>query len=115
MLAGLDAVAVFRLARAPNPVDRIEAQAAASLSIYAGRAVELETVVALVVGARLGEGGLVTVAGEAGAGKTRLLHELRARLLAKGSDAPPIASSSVTVIRWARTFPTCHSSRCCVT
>ena len=45
-----------------------------------GRARELDSLITAFEAAREGQGQLVFLVGEAGIGKSRLLHELRARL-----------------------------------
>lgn len=64
--------------------NRLESPDRGGLTPYSGRTDELRTLQARVERARHGEGGLVLVVGEAGAGKSRLLHELRAH--ASSSD-----------------------------
>jgi serine/threonine protein kinase/tetratricopeptide (TPR) repeat protein len=59
--------------------NRLEAPDHGGLTPYIGRAVELEALQARVALARRGEGHLVLVVGEAGSGKSRLLHELRSQ------------------------------------
>jgi tetratricopeptide (TPR) repeat protein/class 3 adenylate cyclase/tRNA A-37 threonylcarbamoyl transferase component Bud32 len=56
---------------------RLEAAERAGLTPYAGRSRELGTLRDQLQGAIAGQGGLAVVIGEAGLGKTRLLHELR--------------------------------------
>ena len=50
------------------------------LTVYTGRERELETLLSSYDRSLHGEGRVVTVEGEAGAGKSRLLHEFRARV-----------------------------------
>lgn len=59
---------------------RFEATARRGLAPHVGRAAELAALRAGLDAACAGEGRLVTVAGEAGMGKSRLLHELRESL-----------------------------------
>jgi tetratricopeptide (TPR) repeat protein/class 3 adenylate cyclase len=59
---------------------RLEAAALAGLTPYTGRTQELNAVRAQVALARDGEGRVIVVVGDAGAGKSRLLHELRSEL-----------------------------------
>jgi serine/threonine protein kinase/tetratricopeptide (TPR) repeat protein len=63
---------------------RLEAPDRGGLTPYSGRAAELEAVQARVDRARGGEGHLLVVSGDPGAGKSRLLHELRAQVAASG-------------------------------
>ena len=58
---------------------RLEASERQGLTPYVGRQSELALLESYVARARLGEGRVITVVGEAGAGKSRLLHELRER------------------------------------
>jgi serine/threonine protein kinase/predicted ATPase len=59
---------------------RLEAAAQGGLTPYTGRRAELATLEAQCARARAGEGATSFVVGEAGAGKSRLLHELRERI-----------------------------------
>lgn len=60
---------------------RLEASEQAGLSPYVGRQPELAWLEAQVAQARAGHGSMIAIVGEAGAGKSRLLHELRVRLV----------------------------------
>ncbi|HSJ99324.1 MAG TPA: adenylate/guanylate cyclase domain-containing protein [Myxococcota bacterium] len=60
--------------------DRIEARAGEGLTPFVGRRRELEALAAALDAARCGHGQVVFLVGDAGAGKSRLLYELRARL-----------------------------------
>jgi tetratricopeptide (TPR) repeat protein len=55
---------------------RWEARAAHELTVFTGRRRELETLLAASESARDGHGQLVTLVGEAGMGKSRLVHEV---------------------------------------
>ena len=44
---------------------------------FEGRNVELEFLLARLSGALIGKGGVITIAGEAGIGKTRLVEEFK--------------------------------------
>ncbi|MGD2070955.1 MAG: protein kinase, partial [Gemmatimonadota bacterium] len=57
------------------------------LSAFVGRNAEMATLLRSLRKAEAGEGQLVIVSGEAGLGKSRLLHEFRNRLGAKGVQA----------------------------
>jgi serine/threonine protein kinase/tetratricopeptide (TPR) repeat protein len=59
---------------------RLEAAAREGLTPYSGRRVELATLERYLEQARQSQGRVVFVAGEAGVGKSRLLHEFRARM-----------------------------------
>jgi tetratricopeptide (TPR) repeat protein/class 3 adenylate cyclase len=58
---------------------RFDAAERTGLTPYAGRSRELRTLENQLASAAQGEGGTLVVIGEAGAGKSRLLHELRRR------------------------------------
>lgn len=70
-------VEVFRLVGAGPAQDRLDA---VPLTPMAGRIAELEDLHDLWHDARLGRGHVLLIKGEAGIGKSRLLHELKARL-----------------------------------
>ncbi len=59
---------------------RLEAAQRSGLTPYTGRGTELNTLRSRLSRAKAGDGQLVAVIGEAGAGKTRLLYELRQSL-----------------------------------
>lgn len=59
---------------------RLEAADGAALAPFTGRGAELATLEAVVTDARRGAGGVVLVVGEAGMGKSRIVHELRERI-----------------------------------
>ena len=59
---------------------RLEASERTGLTPYTGRGAELSTLQARLEQARSGDGQFVVVVGEAGAGKSRLLYELRRRV-----------------------------------
>ena len=81
--ADAEAVTPYRLIGESGLQTRLEAAARKGLTPYAGRHAELATLEAQFAQARSGRGQLVLVIGEAGLGKSRLLHELRERV-----DAP---------------------------
>jgi len=61
---------------------RLEAAERIGLTPYTGRSAELAALHAQVEQARRGDGRLVLVVGDAGSGKSRMLHELRAQVAA---------------------------------
>ena len=63
---------------------RLEASERGGLTPYIGRAAELRALQSRVDRTRRSEGSVVIVVGEAGAGKSRLIHELRAQVAAGG-------------------------------
>jgi class 3 adenylate cyclase len=66
-----------RILRESGLRSRLEASAKTGLTAYTGRDAELATLRRCLDEAMSGEGQLVTVTGEAGMGKSRLLHEFR--------------------------------------
>ena len=72
-------VSPFRVLGESGLQTRLEAAERADLTPYTGRDAELATLEGQVLQARGGQGRVTTVVGEAGAGKSRLLFELRAR------------------------------------
>ena len=81
--ADAEAVIPYRLTGESGLQTRLEAAARKGLTPYAGRHAELAMLEAQFAQASSGRGQLVLVIGEAGLGKSRLLHELRERV-----DAP---------------------------
>jgi serine/threonine protein kinase/tetratricopeptide (TPR) repeat protein len=81
--ADAEAVTPYRLTGESGLQTRLEAAARKGLTPYAGRHAELAMLEAHFAQARAGHGQLVLVVGDAGLGKSRLLHELRLRV-----DAP---------------------------
>jgi class 3 adenylate cyclase len=73
-------VAAWELAAARAPVSRLEARAARGLSPFVGRGDALGTLERAWAAARRGRGQAVFVVGDAGIGKSRLLHEFREHL-----------------------------------
>jgi class 3 adenylate cyclase/tetratricopeptide (TPR) repeat protein len=73
-------VTPFRVLGETAFATRLDASSGTSLTPYVGRQHELSTLHSQVVGASGGTGVMIAVVGEAGAGKSRLLHELRAGL-----------------------------------
>ncbi|HEV2149030.1 MAG TPA: protein kinase [Longimicrobiaceae bacterium] len=74
----------YRVLRASGLQTRIEAQEKAGLTAYTGRDGELAALRRCLADALAGEGQLVTVTGEPGIGKSRLLHEFRQGVGASG-------------------------------
>jgi tetratricopeptide (TPR) repeat protein/class 3 adenylate cyclase len=72
--------AAFRVTGATGLETRLEVSERAGLTPYVGRQSEVALLEAHVIRACAGEGRIVAVVGEAGAGKSRLLHELRERV-----------------------------------
>jgi tetratricopeptide (TPR) repeat protein len=69
-----------RIVEESSSSGRLDVESPAGLSEYVGRGMEAETLRRCLRQAAAGEGQLVTVMGEAGLGKSRLLHEFRTRL-----------------------------------
>lgn len=74
---------VYRLSGAVSPRSRWHASSAASLSGFTGRANERETLYAALAEVQRGSGRVVGLVGEAGIGKSRLIHEIVSSDLAK--------------------------------
>ncbi len=81
--ADSDPVTPHRLTGESGLQTRLEAAARKGLTPYAGRRAELAMLEAHFANACRGHGQLVLVIGEAGLGKSRLLHELRMRVDAR--------------------------------
>jgi serine/threonine protein kinase/tetratricopeptide (TPR) repeat protein len=79
---GAPAMATHRVVGDSGVHARLEAGDRASRTPFTGRAVELSSLQAIVNEARAGEGRIVLVAGEAGVGKSRIIHELREQISA---------------------------------
>ena len=73
-------VTPFRVRGETGIATRLEASSRTGLTPYVGRQSELSTLQAHVAHAASGAGSVVAVVGEAGAGKSRLLHELHETL-----------------------------------
>lgn len=78
------AVVPFRVLGESGLQTRIEASERAGLTPYTGRDAELATLEGQLAQARGGQGRVTTIVGEAGAGKSRLLYELRERVSTAG-------------------------------
>lgn len=68
---------------------RLEAAEREGLTPYAGRRAELASLESLFAQTRAGRGQIAFVVGEAGVGKSRLLHEFRARIVDTGARVLP--------------------------
>jgi class 3 adenylate cyclase/tetratricopeptide (TPR) repeat protein len=73
-------VPVFEVVAARAPRSRLAVASERGLTPYVGRAREIQTLLDAFEAARGGHGQMVFVVGEPGIGKSRLLHEFRARL-----------------------------------
>ena len=73
-------VTPFRVVGETEIATRLELSNRSGLTPYVGRQSELATLQTYVARARTGLGSVVAIVGEAGAGKSRLLHELQASL-----------------------------------
>ena len=88
-------VSPFRVLGESGLQTRLEAAERADLTPFTGRDAELATLQGQVLQARGGQGRVTTVVGEAGAGKSRLLYELRERVgqtgakILRGRCRPP--------------------------
>ena len=82
-----DPIVAQRVLRESGVHTRLEATDPASLTPFAGRARELSSLEALVVEAARGSGHIAVVAGDAGIGKSRIVHELRERVKATATKA----------------------------
>nr|MBA3889112.1 protein kinase [Gemmatimonadaceae bacterium] len=74
---GGEVITPFRITEGREVHTRLEAAERAGLTPYAGRSRELQQLRDAAASAVHGAGGLAVVLGEAGSGKSRLLHELR--------------------------------------
>lgn len=79
-----DPVQAFEVVGERGVSGRIEAESEAQLTPYSGRETELDALMSAMRSARAGRGQVVFVVGDAGIGKSRLLHEFRRKL----SDVP---------------------------
>ena len=73
-------VHIFQAVRATGPRSRVDVSAERGLGPYIGRDPELDLLRDRFDAARAGRGQVVFVSGEAGLGKSRLIHEFRERL-----------------------------------
>jgi class 3 adenylate cyclase/tetratricopeptide (TPR) repeat protein len=76
---GADAESVFQVLRDNGAETRFEVELQRGLTPFVGRAYELALALQRWAEARAGQGRLVTVCAEAGAGKSRLIEEIRGR------------------------------------
>ena len=79
-------VDAFELTGQQASARRFEALARRGLTQFVGRDRELQHLIEACDAARAGSGRVVSIVGEAGIGKSRLLHELRRHLVREGVD-----------------------------
>ena len=91
---GAPPVTPFRVTGQTGLETRLEASERSGLTPYVGREAELAVLEEYIDGARRGDGRVIEIVGEAGVGKSRLLHELRERVSAAESpgDVDEIAA-----------------------
>jgi tetratricopeptide (TPR) repeat protein/class 3 adenylate cyclase len=80
-------VTPFRVIGETGVVTRLEVSERAGLTPYVGREADLARLESYVDRARRSDGRVIDVVGEAGVGKSRLLHELRERVIATTTAA----------------------------
>lgn len=80
-------VHAFEVLRGRPRRSRLQAAAERGLTPFTGRARELDDLVELFAQAKAGLGQVAFIAGEAGIGKSRLVYELRHRLMQSGEEA----------------------------
>ena len=80
-------VHAFEVLRARGRRARLDVAAERGLTPLVARGTEIDTLTGLFRQVKAGHGQVVSIVGEAGIGKSRLLHELRRRLAAAGEDA----------------------------
>ena len=80
-------VRAFEVVRARGRRARLDVAAERGLTLLVGRERELETLVGLFTQVAAGHGQVVSIVGDAGIGKSRMLHEFRRRLASTGADA----------------------------
>jgi class 3 adenylate cyclase/tetratricopeptide (TPR) repeat protein len=80
-------VHAFEILRARGGRARLDVAVERGLTPLVARGRELETLVGLFHEVKAGRGQVVSIVGEAGVGKSRLLYELRRQLAAGGEDA----------------------------
>jgi serine/threonine protein kinase/tetratricopeptide (TPR) repeat protein len=88
--AGATSTTVHRVIGESGLQTRLEAAEREGLTPYTGRRAELAGLESLFAQARTGQGQIAFVVGEAGVGKSRLLHEFRARII--GTGAPVLTA-----------------------
>ena len=93
-------VTPYRIAGASKAQSRFEAAVLRGLTRYVGRDQELHALAASFQRASLGQGEVVCVVGEAGLGKSRLIHEFR-QLLAQERSNLVIGRCTLDGANWA--------------
>jgi serine/threonine protein kinase/tetratricopeptide (TPR) repeat protein len=83
--AGTTPTMTYRVIGASGLQTRLEAAEREGLTPYTGRTAELACLESLFAQARAGRGQIAFVVGEAGVGKSRLLHEFRTRIADAGA------------------------------
>jgi tetratricopeptide (TPR) repeat protein len=80
-------VRAFEVVRARGRRARLDVAVERGLTTLVGRARELETLIGLFGRIKAGHGQVVSIVGDAGIGKSRMLHEFRRRMADAGEDA----------------------------
>jgi class 3 adenylate cyclase/tetratricopeptide (TPR) repeat protein len=93
---GHAAVRAFEILRARGRRARLDVAAERGLTPLVGRERELDALVDRFRQVRAGRGQVISIVGEAGIGKSRLLYEFRRRLVAAGEDATWLEGRSVS-------------------
>jgi len=85
LTSGAEPIAPRRVVRETGVQTRFEAADRSALTPFTGRAHELASLEAMVAEAHSGPGRIAVVAGDAGIGKSRIVHELRERVGSAGT------------------------------